>query len=257
MNVMVQAVTKVGRSMRRDFGEVEQLQVSIKGPSDFVSAADRRAEDMLRAELTRVRPDVGFLLEEGGVVEGRDPAQRFIIDPIDGTTNFLHGIPHFAISVALERNGSLVAGVVYNPVADELFTAERGGGAFLNDRRIRVSGRTKPEDCVIATGVPHRGKGDHDLFARELRMVQAEVAGIRRAGAASLDLAWVAAGRLDGYWERNLKAWDLAAGLLLVREAGGYASDLDGKDEILTKGHLACGNETIQRWLADRLKKAR
>ncbi|MGQ4273492.1 inositol monophosphatase family protein [Terrihabitans sp. B22-R8] len=256
MNVMVQAVSKAGRGMRRDFGEVEQLQVSIKGPSDFVSIADKRAEDLLRQELSRARPDVGFLLEEGGAVEGRDPAQRFIIDPIDGTTNFLHGIPHFAISVALERHGSLVAAVVYNPIADEMFTAERGAGAFLNDRRLRVSGRKKVEDCIVATGVPHRGKGDHELFGRELRAVQARVCGIRRAGAASLDLAWVAAGRLDGYWERDLKAWDVAAGLLLLREAGGYASDLDGRDDILNKGHLACGNETIHRWLIDTLKSA-
>jgi myo-inositol-1(or 4)-monophosphatase len=257
MNIMVQACSKAGRAMRRDFNEVEQLQVSIKGPSDFVSIADRRAEDTLRQELARARPDIGFLLEEGGEIEGRDPSQRFIIDPIDGTTNFLHGIPHFAISVALERNGSLVAAVVYNPVADELFTAERGNGAFLNDRRLRVSGRTNIVDCVIGTGVPHRGKGDHELFGRELRAVQGQVAGIRRAGAASLDLAWVAAGRLDGFWERDLKAWDMAAGLLLIREAGGYASDLDGRDDMLTKGHVVCGNEASHRWLADTLKKVR
>ena len=254
MNVMVQAVTKAGRGMRRDFGEVEQLQVSIKGPSDFVSAADRKAEEVLRAELSRARPDVGFLLEEGGTVEGKDAAQRFIIDPLDGTTNFLHGIPQFAVSVALERNGSLVAGVVYNPINEELFTAERGQGAFLNDRRIRVAARTKLNDTVIGTGVPHRGKGDHELFGRELRKVQADVAGIRRAGAASLDLAWVAAGRLDGFWERDLKPWDIAAGILLIREAGGYVTDLSGRDDMFETGNLVAGNEVIHRALLDKLK---
>ena len=256
MNVMVQAVTKAGRGMRRDFGEVEQLQVSIKGPSDFVSAADRKAEEILRAELSRARPDVGFLLEEGGTVEGKDSGQRFIIDPLDGTTNFLHGIPQFAVSVALERNGSLVAGVVYNPINEELFTAERGQGAFLNDRRIRVAARTKLNDTVIGTGVPHRGKGDHELFGRELRKVQADVAGVRRAGAASLDLAWVAAGRLDGFWERDLQPWDIAAGILLIREAGGYVTDLDGRDDMFERGHLVAGNEVIHKALLDKLKAA-
>ncbi len=256
MNVMVQAVTKAGRGMRRDFGEVEQLQVSVKGPSDFVSIADKRAEDTLRAELSKARPDAGFLLEESGEIVGRDPSQRFIIDPLDGTTNFLHGIPQFAVSVALERNGTIVAGVVFNPITDELFTAERGQGAFLNDRRIRVAARTKLNDCVIGTGVPHRGKGDHDLFGRELRNVQADVAGIRRMGAAALDLAWVAAGRLDGFWERNLKAWDVAAGILLIREAGGYVSDLNGRDDMLERGDLCAGNEIIHRALFERLKSA-
>jgi myo-inositol-1(or 4)-monophosphatase len=256
MNVMVQAVTKAGRGMRRDFGEVEQLQVSVKGPSDFVSIADKRAEDTLLAELSKARPDAGFLLEEGGEIVGRDPSQRFIIDPLDGTTNFLHGIPQFAVSVALERNGTIVAGVVFNPITDELFTAERGQGAFLNDRRIRVAVRTKLNDCVIGTGVPHRGKGDHELFGRELRKVQADVAGIRRMGAAALDLAWVAAGRMDGFWERNLKAWDIAAGILLIREAGGYVSDLDGRDDMLERGDLCAGNEAIHRALFDRLKTA-
>jgi len=256
INVMVQAVTKAGRGMRRDFGEVEQLQVSIKGPSDFVSAADRKAEEVLRNELSRARPDVGFLFEEAGAIAGKDAGQRFIVDPLDGTTNFLHGIPQFAISVALERNGQLVAGVVYNPVNDELYTAERGQGAFLNDRRIRVSARTNLADCVIGTGVTHLGKGDHDQFGRELRAVQTEVAGIRRMGAASLDLAYVAAGRLDGFWERDLKAWDVAAGVLLIREAGGYVSDLNGRDDMLEKGHLVAGSETIHKLLLGRLKAA-
>jgi len=256
MNVMIQAVTKAGRGMRRDFGEVEQLQVSIKGPSDFVSAADRRAEDVLVRELQKGRPEIGFLLEEGGVIEGKDPSQRFIIDPLDGTTNFLHGIPQFAVSVALEKNGNVVAGVVYNPVTDELFTAERGQGAFLNDRRIRVAARRALGDCVIGTGITHRGKGDHEQFGRELRAVQTEVAGIRRLGAAALDLAYVAAGRLDGFWERDLKPWDIAAGILLIREAGGYVSDLNGRDEMLERGHLVAGNEAVHKALLARLKAA-
>ncbi len=256
MNVMVQAATKAGRGMRRDFGEVEQLQVSIKGPSDFVSAADRKAEDILVKELQKGRPDVGFLLEEGGEIEGRDPTQRFIIDPLDGTTNFLHGIPQFAVSVALEKNGNIVAGVVYNPITDELFTAERGNGAFLNDRRIRVAVRRDLTDCVIGTGVTHRGKGDHALFGRELRAIQVDVAGIRRMGAASLDLAYVAAGRLDGFWERDLKPWDIAAGILLIREAGGYVSDLNGREDMFDEGHLVAGNEIVQKALLARLKGA-
>jgi myo-inositol-1(or 4)-monophosphatase len=253
---MIQAATKAGRGMRRDFGEVEQLQVSIKGPSDFVSAADRKAEDILVKELQKTRPEIGFLLEEGGAVAGTDPSQRFIIDPLDGTTNFLHGIPQFAVSVALEKNGQLTAAVVYNPVNDELFTAERGQGAFLNDRRIRVAARLKLNDCVIGTGVTHRGKGDHDLFGRELKSVQTEVAGIRRMGAASLDLAYLAAGRLDGFWERDLKPWDIAAGILLIREAGGYVTDLNGREDMFEHGHLCAGNEAIHKALLERLKKA-
>jgi myo-inositol-1(or 4)-monophosphatase len=256
MNVMVQAATKAGRGMRRDFGEVEQLQVSIKGPSDFVSAADRKAEEILVKELQKARPEIGFLLEEGGEIQGSDPSQRFIIDPLDGTTNFLHGIPQFAVSVALEKNGQLMAAVVYNPVNDELFTAERGQGAFLNDRRIRVAARQRLNDCVIGTGVTHRGKGDHDLFGRELKSVQTEVAGIRRLGAAALDLAYIAAGRLDGFWERDLKPWDIAAGILLIREAGGYVTDLNGRDDMFEYGHLCAGNETIQKTLLERLRKA-
>jgi myo-inositol-1(or 4)-monophosphatase len=256
MNVMVQAVSKASRGLRRDFGEVEQLQVSLKGPADFVSAADRRAEQVLRAELARVRPDYGFLGEEEGAVEGRDPTHRFIADPLDGTTNFLHGIPHFAVSVGLERQGVLAAAVIYNPVTDELFTAERGSGAFLNDRRLRVAVRRNLGEAVIGCGIPHRGRGDAARFRRELEAVQGRVAGVRRFGAAALDLAWVAAGRLDGFWERGLSPWDMAAGILLVREAGGYVSDLDGGDDMLDKGHIVCGNEVIRGDLAGLLRSA-
>lgn len=245
MQVMVQAVTKAGRSLRRDFGEVEQLQVSMKGPGDFVSAADRKAEETLRAELERARPGYGFLMEESGTVAGTDPDHRWIVDPLDGTTNFLHGLPVFAISVGLERAGQIVAGVVFNPITDELYTAERGGGAFMNDRRLRVAARRDFHQAVIATGIPHLGKSGHDQFREELSRVQAKAAGVRRFGSAALDCAMVAAGRMDGYWERNLKAWDLAAGILLIKEAGGFVTDIQGHDNVLTSGTIVAGNEAI------------
>jgi myo-inositol-1(or 4)-monophosphatase len=256
ITVMVQAALKAGRGLKRDFGEVEQLQVSLKGPADFVSAADRKAENVLRQELSKVRPSYGFLLEEGGIVEGSDPEHRWIIDPLDGTTNFLHGIPMFAISVGLERAGTLLAGIVYNPATDEIFTAERGKGAFFNDRRIRVSGRRELSDAVIGCGLPHLGRPAHERFRRELEQVQSRAAGVRRFGAAALDLAWVAAGRLDAYWERDLKAWDLAAGLLLVREAGGYVSDADGGERPLETGSVVAGGEAIHAQLLALVRNA-
>jgi len=256
MNVMLAAARKAGRSLARDFGEVEQLQVSLKGPANFVSAADTRAEEILHAELARARPGYGFLMEERGDVQGADRTHRFIVDPLDGTTNFLHGIPHFAISIALEREGELVAGLILNPATHETFMAEKGKGAFLNDRRIRVAARTELSTCVIGTGIPHSGRPQHDLFFAELRAVMAASAGVLRIGAASLDLAWTAAGRLDGYWERNLGAWDLAAGIVILREAGGYVSDADGKAAMLEKGSVVAGNEAIHRRLLRLLKTA-
>lgn len=256
LNVMVDAVRKAARSLVRDFGEVENLQVSHKGPADFVSAADRKAEQILRDELLKARPTYSFLMEEGGVIEGTDGAHRWIIDPLDGTTNFLHGIPMFAISVALERNDQIVAGVIYNPIMDELYVAERGGGAFVNDRRLRVANRKALPDCVIGTGIPFLGHGDHARFVSEARVVMNEVAGIRRCGAASLDLAWVASGRLDGFWERDLKPWDIAAGILMIREAGGFVSDLDGRERMLETGSIIAGNEEIKRRLGAVLAKA-
>ena len=256
MNVMVGAARKAGRSLARDFGEVEQLQVSLKGPANFVSAADTRAEEILHKELSAARPGYGLLLEEHGEVEGADRTHRFIVDPLDGTTNFLHGIPLFAISMALERDGELVAGLIYNPASNEMFTAERGKGAFLNDRRIRVAARTELADCVIVTGIPHRGKSGQELFLKEMQAVMANSVGIRRTGAAALDLAWVAAGRFDGFWERNLRPWDLAAGIVILREAGGFVSDADGKDKMLATGSVVAGNETIQRTLLKLLKTA-
>ncbi|GLR51358.1 inositol monophosphatase [Shinella yambaruensis] len=251
LNVMVQAAFKAGKSLARDFGEVQNLQVSLKGPGDYVSQADRKAEKLIREELMKARPTYGFLGEESDEIIGTDGAHRWIVDPLDGTTNFLHGIPCFAISIALERNGEIVAAVVLNPATDELFTAERGGGAFLNDRRLRVAARKNLSDAVIGCGVPHLGRGNHGKFLIELRHVMGEVAGMRRLGSASLDLAYVAAGRFDGFWERDLAPWDLAAGILLIREAGGYATDLAGGSAMLDTGTVVAGNEYIHKALSE------
>jgi myo-inositol-1(or 4)-monophosphatase len=256
INVMVKAARRAGRSLKRDLGEIEHLQVSLKGPANFVSMADKRAEEMLYEDLNKARPGYGFIGEEGGSREGSDKSHTWIVDPLDGTTNFLHGIPQFAISIALQREDSIIAGVIYNPGNDELYIAERGKGVFLNDQRLRVAGRRQLNDCVIACGLPHIGRGDHALFNRELNTIQTKVAGLRRFGAASLDLAFVAAGRLDGYWERDLQPWDIAAGLLMVREAGGTITGLDGKDDALTTGDVLCGNELIHGELLKVLKAA-
>ncbi|OQM75104.1 inositol monophosphatase family protein [Manganibacter manganicus] len=255
LNVMVQAAMKAGRSLSRDFGEVQNLQVSMKGPGDYVSQADRKAEETIFAELSKARPGYSFLMEERGTVEGSDDQHRWIVDPLDGTTNFLHGIPLFAISIALERQGQIVAGVVYNPAMDELYTAERGGGAFMNDRRLRVAARTKLSDAVIGCGLPHLGRGHHGNFLVELRNVMGEAAGIRRFGSASLDLCYLAAGRMDGFWETGLSAWDIAAGILMIREAGGFVSDMDGSQAMLENGSLVAGNETIHRALMKTVRK--
>jgi myo-inositol-1(or 4)-monophosphatase len=257
LNVMTAAARKAGRSLKRDFGEVENLQVSLKGPADFVSTADRRAEDILLAELTKARPGYGFLGEEGGRRDGDDKSHCWIVDPLDGTTNFLHAIPQFAISIALEREGVIVAGVIYNPANEELFIAERGKGAFLNDQRLRVAARRRLADAVVACGLPHLGRGDLALFRSELTAIQDKVAGLRRFGAAALDLAWVAAGRFDAFWERDLSPWDMAAGILMVREAGGFVSDLDGGDGIFAKGEIIAGNEFLHKALIDNLRPPR
>jgi myo-inositol-1(or 4)-monophosphatase len=256
LNVMVGAARKASRALKRDFGEVEHLQVSLKGPANFVSAADHRAEETLYAELAKARPNYGFLGEETGRRDGSDKSHTWIVDPLDGTTNFLHGIPQFAISIGLEREGTIVAAVVYNPITDELFTGERGKGAFLNDRRLRVAARKSLADSVIACGLPHLGRGDLELGHRELAAIQPKVAGLRRFGAATLDLAFVAAGRLDGYWERNLSPWDMAAGMLLVREAGGFVSAIEGGDAMFTQRNIVAGNETIHRELQALLQAA-
>ena len=256
VTVMEQAARKAGRTLMRDFGEVENLQVSLKGPANFVSAADRRAEEILHAELSKARKDFSFLMEERGEVAGKDASNVWVVDPLDGTTNFLHGIPLFAISIAHVKDGEPQAGLVFNPVTDELFVAERGKGAFLHNRRLRVAARKTLTDCVVTCGIPHRGRGDLAQFRKELTVVQEQVAGIRRTGAAALDLAWVAAGRFDAFWERNLSPWDMAAGMVLIREAGGYVTDADGGDKILDKGSVVVGNEEIQRSLLALLKTA-
>jgi myo-inositol-1(or 4)-monophosphatase len=256
LNVMIKAARRAGRALKRDLGEVEHLQVSLKGPRNFVTAADRRAEEVVREELAKARPDYGFLGEEGGTHFGADKTHRWIVDPLDGTTNFLHGIPHFAVSIALERGGAIVAGVVYNPANDEMFLAERGKGAFLNDRRLRVAARQRLNEAIVACGMPHYGRGDLALARHEIAAAQQHFAGLRRYGAATLDLAWVAAGRLDAYWERDLSPWDLAAGSLLVREAGGFVSDLDGGEAIFAKGQIVAGNETMHRELLRLLRQA-
>ncbi len=255
LNVMVAAARKAGRGLIRDFGELENLQVSLKGPADFVSTADKRTENQLVEELTRVRPGYGFLLEEGGTITGPDRTHRFIIDPIDGTTNFLHGIPHFAISIALEREGVLVSGVIFNPVTDEMYVAEKGQGAYLNDKRLRVAARKKLNESLLATGIPFLGREGHETFSSELTAVMATTTGVRRFGAASLDLAYVAAGRFDGYWERGLMPWDVAAGILLVREAGGVITDLDGGAKTLDSQILA-SNEHLHPQILKLLKDA-
>ena len=251
LNVMVQAAFKAGKSLSRDFGEVQNLQVSVKGPSDYVSQADRKAEKIVKDELMKARPTYGFLGEESEEIKGTDGAHRWIVDPLDGTTNFLHGIPQFAVSIALERNNEIVAGVVFNPATDELYTAEKGGGTFLNDRRLRVAARKELSDSVVTCGVPHLGRGNHGKFLVELRHVMGEVAGVRRFGAASLDLAYIAAGRCDGYWETGLAAWDIAAGILLIKEAGGWVSDFDGKTNMLETGSVVAGNEYIHKALLE------
>jgi myo-inositol-1(or 4)-monophosphatase len=257
LNVMIAAARKAGRSLKRDFGEVEHLQVSMKGPANFVSAADHRAEEILRAELAKARPGYGFLGEEGGREDGADKSHCWIVDPLDGTTNFLHGIPQFAVSIGLERDTVMVAGVIYNPANEELFVAERGKGAFLNDQRLRVANRRRMNEAVVACGLPHLGRGDVALFRSELAAVQEHVAGLRRFGAAALDLAWVAAGRVDAFWERDLSPWDTAAGIVIVREAGGYVTDLDGGDAISAKNQVIAGNEFLHKELLAMLKQAR
>ena len=245
INVMIAAAQKASRKLLRDFGELENLQVSKKGPADFVSSADRTAEDTLHRELKKARPNFGFLLEEGGEIEGTDTSNRWIIDPLDGTTNFLHGIPHFAISICLERDGEPHAGVIYHPVHDEMYWAEKGQGAFLNGNRLRVSGRSQLAESVIATGIPLRGAPDHAEFLARLQDVMTASGGVRRMGAAALDLAYVAAGRFDGFWETGLKAWDIGAGIVLVREAGGYVSDLAGSAAMMKNGHIIAANDRL------------
>ncbi|MEQ8813134.1 MAG: inositol monophosphatase family protein [Thalassobaculum sp.] len=258
-NVVFKACQKASRNLKRDFGEVENLQVSRKGPRDFVSTADLQAERVLKEELNRARPEFGFLMEESGEVKTDDPrGRRWIVDPLDGTLNFLHGIPHFAISVAAEENGEIVFGAVYQPLTDEFFWAEKGQGAYLNDRRLRVSGRRNLQDAVLATGIPVTGLGgDHDRFLAYQRAVMDNCAGVRRFGAAALDLAWVAAGRFDGFWEMRLNPWDIAAGILLVKEAGGYVSDFQARANVLESGDVVAVNDHLHGPILKLFKNAK
>ncbi|WP_300785352.1 inositol monophosphatase family protein [Enhydrobacter sp.] len=255
---MIRAAFAAAKSLKRDFGEVEHLQVSEKGPGDFVSRADLQAERTLRAELARTRPEYGFLGEEGGETRG-DGRNRWIADPLDGTTNFLHGVPHFAISLALERDGEIIAGVIYQPISDELFWAEKGNGAFIDtpnarSRRLRVSGRKELARALVATGIPHIGRGDHPDYLRRLETAMGRTAGIRRWGAASLDLAFVAAGRFDAFFEFGLAPWDVAAGLLLVREAGGMVADVAGQPYALGSPSLLATNASLRDAMVEALK---
>ena len=256
LNIMVGAARKAGRALTRDFGEVENLQVSRKGPADFVSNADRRAEAIIHDELRRARPTYGFLMEEGGEETGTDGQHRWIIDPLDGTTNFLHSIPLFATAIALERAGEIVASVIYCPIMDELFTAEKGTGAWLNNRRLRVAGRRHLSDAVLVTGIKTTGTPDDARTLNQLTRISPASAGIRRSGSASTDFAWLAAGRFDGYWEAKLAPWDVAPGLILLREAGGLVTDYAGGPGSVYNGEVVAGNEHIQSQLLNLVKKA-
>lgn len=250
LNVMVNAAIKAGKSLTKDFGEVESLQVSRKGPADFVSKADIRAEQIVFAELQKARPTYDFLMEEGGEVKGTDGAHRWIIDPLDGTTNFLHSIPLFAVAIALERNQEIVASVIYNPVLDELYTAEKGGGTWLNDRRrLRVGGRRHLADCVAVTGIKTQGTPNDALGVRQVAAINPAVAGIRRTGSISVDMAWLASGRFDVLWESGLSPWDVAPGSLMIKEAGGFLSDFGGAQGHIWNGQVVAGNEELQKQL--------
>ncbi|WP_197916424.1 inositol monophosphatase family protein [Thiosulfatihalobacter marinus] len=246
LNIMMKAARKAARSLLKDFREVENLQVSMKGAGDFVSKADLRSEEILKEALLEARPTYGWLAEESEEIAGKDPTRRWIVDPLDGTTNFLHGLPHWAISIALEHKGQIVAGVVYDPSKDEMFYAEKGEGAWLNDsQRLRVSGRTRMIEAIFATGLPFGGRADLPETLQDLARLLPATAGVRRFGAAALDLAYVAAGRYEGFWERSLNAWDLAAGMLIVKEAGGFAEPINPKGDILEDGEIVCANEPI------------
>jgi myo-inositol-1(or 4)-monophosphatase len=256
INVMVRAAEKAARTLVRDFGEVEQLQVSKKGPADFVSSADLAAEKAIRTELSKARPEFGWLMEESGKGGPSDARSRWIVDPLDGTTNFLHGIPHWAISIAAETDGGIVAGVVYDPVKDELFWAERGQGAFMNSKRLRVSGRRSLDVALLATGMPFKGRAYASSYLAELDLVMNETAGVRRFGSAALDLAYVAAGRFEGFWEYALSPWDTAAGSLLVTEAGGFISEIDGGNNPIFGKSVLAANGELNRPIRDLLARA-
>ncbi len=245
LSIMIRAAEKAAKGLLRDFNEVEHLQVSRKGPGDFVTAADKRSEEVIFAELQKARPDYSFMMEESGQVKGSDADNVWIIDPLDGTHNFMHGIPHWSISIALETKGQVVAGVVFDPVKDELFTAEKGGGAWLRNRRLRVSGRNVLEQCMVNYGQPVGDSAKRDLFYKEVRAVSNVVPMVRRFASAALDMTYVAAGRIDAYWERYVKPWDVAAGVLIVKEAGGFVSSIENDDNPVYSGSLIAGNQQV------------
>ena len=253
LNIMQKAAKKASRGLRRDFNELENLQVKTKGPANFVTASDIRTQKIIYEELSYAKPDWSFIMEESKPIENQNTKARFIIDPIDGTTNFMHGNPNFAISIAAEIDNRLEAAIIYSPITDEMFTAERGKGSFLNDKRIRVATRKKLSESILITGIPHLGRGNKELFIKEMDKIIPEVAGIRRSGSAALDLAWIAAGRYDIFWERGLSVWDIAAGILLVREAGGFAKGIDGSDQDLWNGNIISGNDDIIIALSEKL----
>ncbi len=245
VTVMINAARKAARGLARDFGELEGLATKRKGAADFVSAADIRAEQVLFEELSKGRPKYGFLMEERGEVAGADNSNRWVVDPLDGTTNFLHGLAQFAISICLERDRQPFAGVIYNPTSDELFWAEKGEGAFLNGKRLRVSDRKALDECLFATGLPFKGRSGRGRALKEVDRVLEETAGVRRYGSAALDLAFVAAGRFDAYWERDLNPWDVGAGIILVREAGGTVAEIEGGAHPMHNGSILAANTEI------------
>jgi myo-inositol-1(or 4)-monophosphatase len=245
LNIMLKAARRAGRSLVKDFREVENLQVSMKGAGDFVTKADIAAEAILKEDLLGARPTYGWLAEEEGEIAGKDPTRRWIVDPLDGTTNFLHGLPHWAISIGLEHKGEIVAGVIFDPAKDEMFFAEKGTGAWFNDKRLRVSGRKTMIESLFATGIPYGGRSDLPETLQDLARVMPSCAGVRRWGAAALDLAYVAAGRYEGFWERSLRPWDLAAGMIIVREAGGLVQCIEPRGNVLETGDIVCANEAI------------
>jgi len=252
LSLMIDAARAAGRRLVRDFGEIENLQVSQKGPADFASTADLKAEEIIHSRLSKARPGYGFVMEERGLVEGTDKSHRFIIDPLDGTLNFLHGTPHFAVSIALERDGELRGGVVFDVMRNELFWAETDQGAWLENRRLRVAARRKLEEAIVATGIPQLGTPGRERFLTELDIVTQCVGAVRRFGSAALDITWVAAGRFDCFWERGLKVWDVAAGLVILKEAGGLAIGLNKSDP--RQGDLVVGNRSLAAKLVERLE---
>ena len=255
INVMVKACKKASKNLIRDFGEVEKLQVSLKGPGDFVSAADKKAEKILIEELQKARPDYAILSEEIGLIKNKSEEFKWIIDPIDGTTNFLHGVPHFCISLALEKKGEIICGIIFDPIKDELFSAEKGNGSYLNNQRMRVSSRSKLEDSIIFTGGPKRGANDYNLSLEEYKRFSITLkVPIRKMGSAALDMAYVAAGRCDGFWQRNLNYWDIAAGIILIREAGGYVTDIEGNQNFLNNKTILATNSKISEEMIKLLK---